>query len=287
MDQYKVKQLIYNKAENLPTLPDMIQKVISLVQDEKTSAKTLGDLISYDQSISSRLLRVSNSAYYGLPREVSTVQHAIVLLGFEQVKSLSLGIAVFSAMEGVGDSTYFKQDEFWKHSVGCSLAARIICKKLGKLNSETAFTASLLHDIGKLVLAKFFSREYEVVLEKAQEDGLSLVDIEEGTLGFTHADVGKWLCNRWKLPLSITSSIGYHHKVKEVEKEYINITSIVHFADIICRSAKIGSSGNKTIPSFQEETWEEFCFNEGQVDYMITELKNEEEKVEAFISTIQ
>ena len=287
MDQDKVKRLIYNEATNLPTLSDMIQKVVSLVQDEKTTAKNLGDLISYDQAISSRLLKVANSAYYGLSREISTIQHAVVVLGFEQVKSLSLGIAVFDAMKGTNETTSIMQDEFWKHSVGCSLAARIICKKSGKLDAETAFTASLLHDIGKLVLANFFSKEYKVVMEKAKEDGRSIVSIEEETLGFTHADVGEWLCSRWKLPLSFASAIGYHHKVKKVEQEYIHITSVIHLADIVCRRADIGSSGNETIPPFQKAAREELCIDEKQIDQMITELKNEEEKVKAFISSIR
>ncbi len=287
MDKDKVKRLIYNKVNNLPTLPDMIQKVVSLVQDEKTTAKSLGDLISYDQAISSRLLKVTNSAYYGLSREISTVQHAIVVLGFEQVKSLSLGIAVFDAMKGANETTSLMQDEFWRHSVGCSLAARIICKKSGKLDAGTAFTASLLHDIGKLVLANFFSKEYKVVMEKAKEDGRSIVGIEEETLGFTHADVGEWLCSGWKLPLSFASAIGYHHKVKEVEQEYIHITSVIHLADVVCRRADIGISENETIPPFQKAAREELSVNEDQIDQMITELKNEEEKAKAFINSIR
>ena len=119
MDQDKVKQLICNEVNNLPILPEMIQKVVSLTQDEKTTAKNLSDLISYDQAISSRLLKVANSAYYGLSREISTIQHAVVVLGFEQVKSLSLGIAVFDVMKGTNETTSIMQDEFWKHSVGC------------------------------------------------------------------------------------------------------------------------------------------------------------------------
>ena len=287
MDQDKVKQLICDRVNNLSTLPDMIHKVVSLVQDEKTSATKLGDLISYDQAISTRLLKVANSAYYGFPREISTIQHAIILIGFEQVKSLSLGIAVFDVMKGADDTTSLMQDAFWKHSAGCSLAAKIICKKLGKPDGGVAFTASLLHDIGKIILANFFSREYKVVLEKVQEDGKSFVEIEEGVFGFTHADVGEWLCSRWKLPRSLASSVRYHHKVKEVDPDNLHITSVVHLADVICRRAGIGNSGNETIPPFQKAAQEELCIDEEQMDQMIAELKEEEEKVTAFISSIK
>ena len=287
MDQEKLKQLIYNKINHLPTLPEVIQKVVSLVQDERTSARDLGNLISYDQAISSRLLKVANSAYYGFSRKVSTIQHAIVVVGFEEVKSLSLSITVFDSVKGTNYDSFLTQDEFWKHSAGCSLAARIICKKLGRIDAEIAFTASLLHDIGKLILDNFFSREYKMVLEKAQGDGVTLVEIEKELLGFTHADVGMWLCHRWKLPPSLASSIGYHHQVEEVDQKYILMTSIVHLADIICKKANIGSSGNKTIPPFQKVAKEKLCIEEDQIDHMIIELQNEGEKVQAFISSIQ
>jgi len=287
MDQGKVKQLISSKINHLPTLPGMIQKVVSLVQNERTSARDLGNLISYDQAISSRLLKIANSAYYGFSREVSTTQHAIVVLGFEEVKSLSLGITVFDAMKATSNESPLIRDEFWKHSVGCSLAARIICKKLVGFNAEIAFTASLLHDIGKLILDNFFSREYKMVLEKAQGEGVSLFEVEEELLGFTHADAGMWLCNRWKLPPSLASSIGYHHQVDKVDQKYIPITSIVHLANIICKKANIGISGNKIIPPFHTVAREELCVEEDQIDHMINELHNEEEKVHAFISSIQ
>ena len=287
MDQDKVKQLIYDRVSNLPTLPSVIQKVVSLVQDEKTSATKLGDLIAYDQAISSRLLRVANSAYYGFPREISTVQQAIVLIGFEQVKSLSLGIAVFGVMKGANDTTSRMQDAFWEHSAGCSLAAKIICNKLGKPDGEVAFTASLLHDMGKIILANFFSKEYRVVLERIQENGKSFVDVEEEVFGFTHADVGNWLCSRWKLPQSLASSVRCHHKVDEVEPDNIHITSVVHLADVICRRAGIGNNGNEMIPSFQKAAQEELCVDEEQMNQMIAELKEEEEKVNAFMSSIK
>lgn len=287
MDQDKVKQLIYDRVHNLPTLPDMIQKVVSLVQDEKTSANKLGNLIAYDQAISSRLLRVANSAYYGFPREISTVQHAIVLIGFEQVKSLSLGIAVFDVMKGTNDTTSLLQDAFWKHSAGCSLAATIICKNLGKPHGDIAFTASLLHDMGKIILANFFPEEYKVVLKKVQENGKSFVDIEEEVLGFSHPDVGEWLCNRWKLPRSLAASIRYHHKVNGVEPDDVQLTSVVHLADIICRKAYIGNRSGEVTPPLQEAAREELCVDEGQMDLMVAELKKEEEKVNAFMSSIQ
>ena len=129
MDPIKAKNIIIDKVRSLPTLPDVINKVLALVGDESTSAKKLGRLISYDQSISSRLLKVANSAYYGFMRQITTAQHAIVILGFKEVKSLILGIAVFDTMKGASGETSLGQKEFWMHSIGCALAGQLICKK--------------------------------------------------------------------------------------------------------------------------------------------------------------
>ena len=162
MDQVKARQLITENIKNLQTLPDIVQKLITLLQDEKTSAGDLSKLISYDQSISLKLLKVANSAYYGFLKEVATVQHAIVILGFEEVKRLSLGISILNFMND--ESSLLIQD-LWKHSVGCSLASQIISKQIG-IEPDVTPTASLLHDIGKLVLDNAFRKEYKSVMEK-------------------------------------------------------------------------------------------------------------------------
>lgn len=285
MNQEKAKQLIINKINNLPTLPDIVHKIVTLLKEENTSARDLCKLISYDQAISLRLLKVANSAYYGFLREVATVQHAIVILGFDEVKRLSLGIAMFNFMKGASNATSLVIEEFWKHCVGCSLAAGIICKKVG-VKSGMPSTSSLLHDLGKLVLDNLFSREYKIILEKAKAEKVSTVDIEKEILGFTHTDVGLWLCSKWKLPSSLTLPIAYHHQVDEVDQENILQVSIVHLADILCKKADIGSSGDNTIPSFQKNAREILRIEEKVIDSIIKELESEEEKVQAFINSI-
>lgn len=284
MDQEQAKQLIINKIKNLPTLPDIVHKIVTLVKDENTSARDLCRLISYDQAISLRLLKVANSAYYGFLRDIATVQHAIIVLGFNEVKRLSLGIAMFNFMKGASNATSLIMEEFWKHSLGCSLAAGIICKKVG-VKSDIASTASLLHDLGKLVLDNLFSREYKIVLEKAKAEEASMVDVEKEILGFGHTDVGLWLSSSWKLPPSLILPIAYHHQVDEVDQENILQVSIVHLADILCKKANIGSSGDNSIPCFQKNAKESLQIEE-EIDSMVKELESEEEKVQALINSI-
>jgi len=290
MEQEQAKQFIINNIKNLPPLPDIVHKILTLVKEENTSARDLCRLISYDQAISLRLLKVANSAYYGFLKEIATVQHAIVILGFDEVKRLSLGIGMYNFMRGTSSASSLIMDEFWKHSIGCSLAAKIICKKARveadvKLDS-IASTASLLHDIGKLVLDNLFSREYKIVLEKAKAENVSsVVDIEKEILGFSHTDVGLWLSSKWNLPPSLVFPIAYHHQVDEVDQENILQVSIVHLADILCKKANIGSSGDNTIPSFHKTAREHLQIEE-EIDSIVKELQSEEEKVQSFINSI-
>lgn len=287
MDPVKVKNIIIDKVKGLPTLPGMIHRVLALVQEEGTSVRTLGELISYDQAISSRLLKVANSAYYGLMREIATVQHAIVILGFKEVKSLTLGITVIDAINKTNKEASLTREEFWMHSIGCALAGQIICQKVRGVDAETTFTAALLHDIGKLVLDSFFTQEYRKVLEKVHLNGISMVEAEEEVMGFNHADTGGLLCDKWKFPSTLVSPISFHHQLEKVDTKYMQMTSIVHLADILCKRAQIGNGGDNKIPPLHSLAKKQLKLEEGDLDKIVEELKQEEEKVKSFLSAIQ
>jgi HD-like signal output (HDOD) protein len=287
MDRIKAKNIIIDKVRSLPTLPDVIHKVLAIVGDEATSAKKLGSLIAYDQAISSRLMKVANSAYYGFMGKIATVQHAIVILGFKEVKSLVLGITVFDTMKESGTETSLIQEDFWMHSMGSALAGQIICKKVGGCDLETTFTASLFHDIGRLVLDVFFTQEFVKVLEKVRVNGANMVEAEEEVMGFSHADVGGWLCERWKFPPALTFPISFHHQVEKADKSHMRMTSIVHLADILCKRANIGNSGDNKIPAIQLPAQEHLKVSEDDLEEIIEQLKQEGDKAKSFLNAIQ
>ena len=286
MDQGKAKQLIFENIKNLPTLPDVVQKLITLIQDEKTSANDLSKLISYDQAISLRLLKVANSAYYGFLKEVATIQHAIVILGFDEVKRLSLAIGMANFMKGIKDDSFRLMQDLWKHSVGSSLASQIISKKID-LQSDVTPTAALLHDIGKLVLDNVFSKEYDFVADKVHVEGMSTLDAENELFGFDHADVGLWLCTKWKLPAPLIMPIAHHHRVEKADQNSVLSVSTVHLADIISHKAGFGNYLNATIPHLNELAKETLRINAEDMDVMTEDILSEEEKVQAFINAIK
>jgi len=287
MSRTKAKNIIIDKVKCLPTLPGMIHKVLDLVQDEGTSARKLGNLIAYDQAISSRLLKVANSAYYGFMREITTVQHAIVILGLKEVKSLTLGITVFDAINKKDKEASIMREDFWMHSIGCALAGQVICKRVPGVDVESTFTAALLHDIGKLVLDNFFTQEYGKVLEKVYQNGISMIEAEEEVIGFNHADVGGLLCDRWKFPSILVAPISFHHQLEKADAKHLQMTSVVHLADILCKRAQIGNGGDNKICPPHSLAKEHLKLEEPDLDTIVEELKQEEEKVTSFFHAIK
>jgi putative nucleotidyltransferase with HDIG domain len=219
--------------------------------------------------------------------EIATVQHAIVILGFKEVKSLVLGITVFDTIGKTDMDTSIVHEQFWMHSVGSALAGQIICKNGKGTDEQTAFTASLLHDIGKLVLDRFFSQEYGKVLEKARSNGTSMIEAEQDIMGFHHAEVGGWLCERWKFPPSLVSGIKLHHTLQKANAQNLPIASAVHLADVLCKRAGIGNSGDSKDPLIDPIATDHLNLHEDDLTAIVNELHREEEKVISFLQAIQ
>lgn len=287
MDPVEAKRIILDKVKDLPTLPDVIHKVLALMQDDSTAAEKLSNLISYDHAISSRLLKVANSAYYGMRRNVATVQHAIVILGYREITSLVLGIGVFDIMKGDKSEAALEKEKFWMHSMGSAIAGRIICRRTGGANPETAYTASLLHDIGKLVLDIIFPQEYVNIIKKVRKNGADVFEVEEEVFGFCHADVGGWLCDRWKLPQILSSPISLHHHVEKADENYVQLTSIIHLADNLSQRVFIENGNDKALPIIQPHALNHVNLEQDDLEKIIDELKEEQDKVISFLNAIQ
>jgi len=252
MQKSKAKDLIFNRIAVLPTLPQIVHKIITLVEEEDTSAKELGALIANDQAITTRLLKVANSAYYGFMLQIETLQKAVVVLGYEEVKSLAMGIAVFHSLRQTNQKAGLDPEQFWLHSLGSALIGQDISRRFHADSPGAAFTASLLHDVGKLVISSALPEEYGGVFTLAQSQNTDLSDAEREVLGFDHTEAGVWVCEKWKLPPVLTVPIHCHHRVLESTKELLRMTAIVHSADSLCNKSLIGHSGADAHKPVQE-----------------------------------
>ena len=284
MDRKKAKNIIVDRVSSLPTLPDVIAKLIPIMQDENAHIQDLIDVVSFDPAIATRLIKVANSAYYGFMKKITTIRNAVVVLGFRQVKSLALGISVLDSMNMVGKDVLIDREGFWIHSAGCAMASDALCEYIKNVDRETAFTASLLHDIGKLVLDAVFNDEYKKVMENIGDDRC-LFEVEEEVLGFTHAEVAGWLCELWKFPADLTYPIMFHHHPESAVSIWKVISSVVHCADYLSKKAGIGSSSdNKCYLS--STAVDVLSLDDEIIERINNKIGQETEKAKAFFSAI-
>ncbi|MFZ1684532.1 MAG: HDOD domain-containing protein [Candidatus Zixiibacteriota bacterium] len=204
-----VIQKILRENKELLSLPQTLAEVLRLTKDETSSVQELGQVLMRDPALTAKILRIANSPFYGVGREITTMTQAVVTLGLRTVTALTLSSSVYNLVDGWNSA--IDRNRFWRHSLEVAIGSRLIYEGINRQQSEEAFIAGLLHDIGILVLERSFPKEYAEVWRKAQLDGASLVDLEEQTWGTNHAKVGKFLLEQWHLPQRITDAVGLHH----------------------------------------------------------------------------
>ena len=264
MDERKQQRLkkITQSIIGLPTLPTMITQMIGLIDNPTTSARDVSRLISTDQALTAKILKLANSAFYGFPREISTVNHAVVVLGFETVKSLGLSVSVLERFaRGGGEESTFDRQKFWEHSIACGVGARLLAGKLRYRVQGEAFAAGILHDIGKLILSQYFSEEFAEIMKLVSEQDLYIGKAEEMVLGVTHAEIGYWLAERWNLPGQLVDTIAFHHAPGRLKKA-AELPSLIHLADFLCRRERIGDGGGRRLPSLDPAALRTFGIHE-------------------------
>lgn len=289
-DPFRIKR-ITESIIGLPTLPTIVSKMIELVDNPRTSAASLARLISTDQTLTARILKLANSAYYGFPKEISTVNMAIVVLGFNTVKDMGLSLSVFDVFKkNQENGSVFDISRFWEHSIGCGVASRMLARSYCYRNASEAFVAGLLHDIGKIILNQYFHNEFTQIMDMVAQ-GNTLEFSEELIIGTNHAQVGAWLAEKWNLPEIISKTILYHHQPWDAKKDKVFV-GIVNLANYLCHISGIGNSGRTVINSPEIKTWEIFQNEKIPVDEPdLTNLQMdfllEFDKSDTFVSLIQ
>ncbi len=275
---------IVNQIHSLPTLPTIVENVITLIDDPKTSSDSLAKTISSDAPIVSKILKLVNSAYYGLPRKISTLTQATVLLGFNTIKNLVLTASVFAIFnhKNNGNSLSFDREKFWEHSLGCAVASKVLSKKICLGLPEEGFIAGLVHDIGKIVIDEFLHQDFIEILNKIKNNNVSIREAENEVLGVDHTQIGKWLCDKWNFPLHIQDSVEYHHSLKFC-RDNRKMAAIIHVADAITKSQNIGYSGDDQEPNIDPLSWEILNITEGDLSEIIPEVREDYEKAFIFL----
>ncbi|HEX2986910.1 MAG TPA: HDOD domain-containing protein [Chloroflexota bacterium] len=198
-------------VNNLPSFPPVVQEVLKFLDDKNSDAKTVAVLISKDAAISAKLLRLVNSAFYGLRGEVTTISHAVALLGLGQLRLLLVGVALLE--QGRARNPHLDQARkiLWEHSFACSNWAQELAKATRYTPVEEAAVASLLHDVGKIALSAADPKLLLQSIRQSFAEGVPSFEVEERLLGFNHIETGKMIADRWRLPQPVRTAIALHH----------------------------------------------------------------------------
>ena len=272
---------IIRRVQDLPTLPRTFLRITELVNNPGSSAKDLARVITDDQVLTARLLKLVNSSFYGFPQKISEVTGAIVLLGFDAIRDLLLTTSVFDLFSNKGEKDSFRREELWDHSLGCAVGAKVIGAYLRYEKVEELFVSGLLHDIGKIVEMLFLPEEFIEVISMVDREDILLSTAEDRVLGYTHSEVGELLAEKWNLPPKLLKIIANHHQ-PDLAGEFSYEAAIVHLADILCRSLSIGSGGDNKIPPLNKDAWESLQMELSAIEIIMEEMEWEFKDVSSF-----
>jgi HD-like signal output (HDOD) protein len=226
-------------AGDLPAMPMVAIKVMQLVEDERVTANELANVVSSDPAMTARIMKISNSPFYGCQRQIQTLPGAIMLLGFNSLKSHVIVASVNEIFKTFG----LTENMLWEHSFGSGLAARIIAREIRSVNPEEAFLAGLLQDIGKIILYHHDRQKFQRIVEQCYNEGLLFEEVEKSAFPFTHSTLGCYVLKNWNLPESLVISVSQHHTFDfpvPVNSYHCSITAIAGLSALFCTKLGIG-----------------------------------------------
>ncbi|MFT5697207.1 MAG: HD-like signal output (HDOD) protein [Desulforhopalus sp.] len=224
-------QTIYDQIDNLPALPATVTRVLTTIANPESSASDLMQVVLPDQTMCATILKMANSAAFGIPKEVSTIERALMVLGFDEIKNIVIGKAIFASFPKLGKESIKGVGVFWEHAFTCALMSKIIGEHY-RLSASELFICGLIHDIGKLVMLMAYPNSYPILGEHSLSSHFQTMGSETEQYGINHDAVGLELAIRWSLPEQLTSAIGYHHK-PDAAPHFKQHPMIVQVADIL------------------------------------------------------
>ena len=238
INEDQIKRVI-SVTGNLPPVPHVAAKMMELVGNEDTSVKEIQKVISADPALTARILKMANSVFYSFDQKISTLSHAIVILGFRAVQSMAIAASSRSLFVKKGAQFGLKEKLLWEHSIGVAMGSRQVARMISYENEETAFIAGLLHDIGKAVLNQVIPKKYGKIVESVYNEGRGFAEVEKETLGFDHSHIGALIAQKWNFSWDMVETIAYHHS-PEAHTTGGMLSAILAVANEICKRMGVG-----------------------------------------------
>jgi len=229
---------IMAKVDAFPSIPGSTAKLLQILEDPETPVQAIEDVLRLDPGMTANVLRMVNSAYFGLPTQVGSVKRAIMLLGMKKIKQLVMASCVGPVMESPVPGYDLPAGELWRHSIAVSMAAEGLGRELKVDSAEDVFTAALLHDVGKLILGQFVQEDL-VAIQEAAGSEVSFEVAEKEVLGIDHAEIGARILSHWSLPDDLVHAVRWHHDPESAETPN-RTADIVHVANVLCLMMGVG-----------------------------------------------
>lgn len=252
---------LFEGVEELPTLPHVVARISRMTVNPRTNAADIGKLISNDPALSSKILKLVNSSYYGFPRRISSVTKSIVLLGFAKVKNMAISAAVVDVFRAAGETHGFDFMQYWKHAVATAIASEIIGKRAFAARADDCFVGGLLAETGKVLLACTIRQRYEEVLAHAVANGASMLQAENELLGCDHSRAGAMLAERWNFPETLVEVIRHCHEPARSRTER-PVCEVVQIAGCIASALGYTGAGETTVPPVDPDAWRNLRLDE-------------------------
>lgn len=277
MQEKGVEKLIRG-INDLPTLPYVMIQINQALTDDSVTIHAVSEIIEKDPSLTSKVLRLANSSYYGLSYHVDTITRAITVLGFNTVRNLAFTASVFKIFsENV--SFTFDIKGLWHHSLGCAIASKTLIHNEDPVLGEKVFICGILHDIGKIIIAQNLPDLLEKVLKEIEDNrNMTLYDAEKNIIGLTHSEVGALVAEKWRFPKELTSIIRFHHKPSLVNPfpditDYTILHNGVYAGNQIAKSIALGKSTDGKVSTVPPSTWKSLGISEKKLPDILYRIK--------------
>ena len=231
---------VLKKVTTIATLPEVTSQIIKTVEDPKSTAQQLHKIVSHDPALVTRILKVVNSAFYGLPGQIGSIERAIVILGLNGIKNIAVAASLGQLFRGAILCDGVSANDLWIHCIATAVAARDLARNMKVPIADEAFLAGLIHDIGLLVSLQVYPEKLREVCNAARRNGADFLNLERSIIGLDHQQLGMGLAEQWKFPRGCQLVAGYHHNPQALADQSRQLVAIVHVADTLCCQSKHG-----------------------------------------------
>lgn len=244
---------LVDETSTVYSLPLFYERLNETINHPRSSIDDISKIITEDQGLTARLLRLANSPMFGCYARVDSITKAVTIIGTQQLRDLALAASVMGVFKGIPEDL-LNMTSFWRHSIACGIIARSLAVYRRESNVERLFVAGMLHDVGQIVLAAARPEVSRELLEAQRDSGRLYQELESERLGFDHAELGGALLKKWKIPASIGEPVACHHSPGAAEQFQLE-TALIHLADIICQAMELGQGAEWGVPRLDERAW--------------------------------